>query len=115
MGAQLYYWINDSRSDSVIYRIHVLERDAERVVITTENASPVRVFLITLVEPGVLQTVEFFERRGPDLWNYYLLTRIDQRASVLADGHEASIINRAAALYRQLAGIPTDRDPPASP
>ncbi|MGZ5234020.1 MAG: hypothetical protein ACXWMY_19620 [Vulcanimicrobiaceae bacterium] len=83
-------------------------------IFATENASPVRALVITLFEPGVLQTVEFFERRGADVWEYYLLTRVDQRASIFADGHEASYINRAVARYRQLAGIPIDQQPPAA-
>jgi hypothetical protein len=35
-------------------------------------------------------------------------------ASPLAGENEASAINRAVAFYRYLAGIPTDKEPPAS-
>ena len=109
-----YYWMNDSRSSSVVYRMLVLEREPQRLVLASENASPVRALFVTLFEPGVLQTVEIFQRRGADVWEYYLLTRVDQRASIFADGHEASYINRAIARYRHLVGIPTDREPPAA-
>lgn len=113
-GSQHYYWINDNRSGSVVYRLRVLERDKDRVVLARENASPVRALAITLFEPGMLQSVEFIERRS-DVWTFYLLSRIDRRASVFASGHEASSVNRAIALYRHLAGIRTDREPPAAP
>lgn len=113
-GSQHYYWIIDNRSGSVVYRLRVLERDEHRVVLARENASPLRAFATTLFEPGMLQTVEFIERRS-DVWTFYLLMRIDRRASVFASGHEASSVNRAIALYRHLAGIRTDRDPPAAP
>lgn len=112
-GSQAYYWMDDSRSGAVVYRMRVLERDAQRLVLAHDNASPVRAYGVTLFEPGALQTVEFLERQGPDMWALYLLTRIDRGASVFASGHEASSVNRAVARFRQLAGIPTDQEPPA--
>jgi hypothetical protein len=33
---------------------------------------------------------------------------------MITGGHEASYVNRAVALYRHLARIPTDREPPAA-
>ena len=114
-SGELYYWMDDSRSGSVVYRMHVHERDPQRLVLASENASPVQARFVTLFPPGAMQTVEFLERRGADLWEYYLLTRIDQHASIFADGNEASYINRAIARYRQIAGIPTEQQPPAAP
>jgi cardiolipin synthase A/B len=35
--------------------------------------------------------------------------------SPLTTGNKASAVNRAVAFYRYLAGIPTDKEPPASP
>ncbi|RDK05706.1 DUF6675 family protein [Cupriavidus lacunae] len=69
-GSQHYYWINDNRTGSVVYRLRVLERDEHRVVLARENASPVRAFATTLFEPGMPQTVEFIERRS-DVWTFY--------------------------------------------
>ena len=114
-SAQLYYWMDDSRSGSVVNRMHVLERDAQRLVLASENVSPVQFQFLTLFEPGTMQTAEFLERRGADRWEYYSLTRIDQRASVFASANEASYINRAVARYRHIAGISTDQEPPAAP
>lgn len=114
-SAQLYYWMDDSRSGSVVYRMHVLERDAQRFVLASENVSPVQARFLTLFEPGAMQTIEFLERQGADRWEYYLLTRIDQRASAFAGARQESYINRAVARYRQIAGIPTDHEPPAAP
>lgn len=114
-GAQFHYWIDDRRSGSVVYRMQVMLRTPERVVLASENLSPVRLLAITLFPPGALQTVDFLERRGPGVWGLYSLTRIDERASGLSEGHEASSINRAVAFYRHLAGIPTDQEPPGAP
>jgi hypothetical protein len=112
-GSQSYYWIDDSRSGAVVYRMRVLERDSRRLVLAHENASAVRAYGMTLFEPGALQTVEFIEQHDTDVWGLYLLTRIDDGASVFAGSHEASSINRAVALFRHLARIPTDQEPPA--
>lgn len=113
-GSQAYYWMDDSRSGAVVYRLRVLEHDAQRLVLAHENASPVRAYGVTLFEPGALQTVEFLERQGPDVWALYLLTRIDRGASAFTSGHEASSVNRAVARFRHLAGMATDQEPPAA-
>lgn len=113
-GAQLYYWENDSRSGEIVYRLQVRERTTERAVIASENATAVRRFLMTLFPPGTLQSVVFVQRLSVHNWGIYILSRIGNEASLLAEGHEASYINRAVALYRQIAGIRTNAEPPAA-
>ena len=56
----------------------------------------------------------FLERRSPDVWAYYSITRI-LPAGFLARGHEKSYINRAVALFRHYMRLPTDAEPPAAP
>lgn len=107
-GNLLYYWMDDDQTGSVVYRMWVLERSDNRIVIASENASRVRFLFFTLFQPGEIQAVEFLERSGPDLWRVYLLTRIPQRARLLAWQQETSSVNRLVALYRQLAGLPAD-------
>jgi hypothetical protein len=114
-GRELYYWENDSRSGKIIHRMTVRERSPVRVVIATENVTPVRFSFVTLFEPGALQSVEFVDRVSPGAWGVYLLTRTDEGMSAFAGGHEASYVNRAVAIYRHLARIPTDQEPPAAP
>jgi hypothetical protein len=113
-GSELYYWENDSRSGKIVHRMTVRERSPARAVIAIENVTPVRFFLVTLFEPATLQSVEFVELVSPGVWGIYLLTRMGEGASALARGHEASYVNRAVAIYRYLAGIPTDEEPPAA-
>lgn len=114
-GAQLYYWENDSRSGEIVYQLQVRERSAERAVIASGNVTPVRRFLITLFPPGTLQSVVFIQHLSPRVWGLYILSRTGGETSLLAEGHDASYINRAVALYRQIAGIRTDAEPPAAP
>ncbi len=115
MGSDQYYLENDNRSGKIVQRMAVRERMPTRVVISIENLTPVRFLFVTLFEPGALQSVEFLELISPGVWGIYLLTRVGEGVSALAGGHEASYINRTAAMYRHLAGIPTDAEPPAAP
>lgn len=114
-GSELYYWENDSRSGKVVHQMTVLVRNPARLVIAIENRTPVRFLLVTLFDPGALQSVEFFDLVSPGVWGFYLLTRTGEGVSALAGGHEASYINRAVAIFRHLAGLQTDEEPPASP
>lgn len=113
-GRDAFFVQHDNRSSGdVIYRMRVLESGADRIVIGTENVSPVRLMVVTLFQPGALQGVHILQRLSPNSWGYYGLSRTTQEgSSSLAGGHEASYVNRAAALYRLIAGVPTDRDPP---
>ena len=100
-------------SGEVVYRMRVLESGADRIVVATENVSTVRLMVVTLFQPGALQAVHILQRLSPTSWGYYGLSRTTQDgSSSLTEGHEASYVNRAAALYRFVAGVPTDRDPP---
>jgi len=114
-GRELYYWENDSRSGNIVHRMTVRERSPARTVIAIENLTPVRFFFVTLFAPGALQSVEFVELVSPGVWGVYLLTRTGEGVSALAGGHEASYVNRTVAIYRHLAGIPTDEEPPVAP
>jgi hypothetical protein len=51
------------------------------------------------------------EATSPDI----LISRTGKNAILLTAEYEASSINRAVAFYRYLAGIPMDKEPPASP
>jgi hypothetical protein len=83
-------------------------------VIATENVTAVRKLILTMFAPGELQSTYFLERRSPGVWTYYSLSRTSPDANPLARGHAASYLNRAVALFRYVAGIPTDQEPPAA-
>jgi len=104
-GAELFYEERDNRSAGpVIHRMRVLEADAGRIVIETQNVSPVRAFLVTLFPPGSLRAAYILERREPGTWALYLLSATGAEASALAAGAEASYVNRGTALYRHFTG-----------
>jgi len=112
-GRSIYYF-EVGRSGRAVHRLTVLERTAGRFVLASENVTPIRGILTTAFEPGALQSVTFVDRLGPATWGYYQVIRATEGASSMALGAESSYVNRLNALYRDMAGTPTDREPPAS-
>ena len=99
-------------SSPVVYRMRVLEFKPDRVVVETENISSVRIALIPILAPGETRTIHFLERLSPSVWGYYGMAFSAQDPGLFLRVRDASLINRAAAFYRHIAGIPTDREPP---
>jgi hypothetical protein len=113
-GRVLYFEQVDNLSGKAIYRMHIAEASADRLVIDVENVSIMRYFVVTLFDPGEMQSIYFLDRESANVWRYYSIARTGRNASRLTAGHEASSINRAVAFYRSLVGIPTDQEPPAA-
>jgi hypothetical protein len=113
-GRTLYVLQEDNLLGKVVYETRITGASADRVVLTTRNASAVRYFGVPLFQPGDIQSITFLDRDPKDVWRYYAVLRLPRQASLLTMGHDASLINRAVALFRYLAGIPADRDPPAA-
>ena len=104
-GAELHFAQGERRlKELVVHRLRVLERTADRVVIETANVSAVRALFVTLFPPGCLRATWFLDRRAPGVWSVYGISGTGESASLLAPHHEASYVNRAAALYGYLIG-----------
>lgn len=114
-GNSLYYRQEDNLSGKVIYRLRIRSASPDRLVFDTENIGAVRYLRMPIFRPGDMQSITFLDRESQDVWGYYSLMRTGKNASRLTAGSEASSINRAVAFYRYLAGIPTDKEPPAAP
>ncbi len=114
-GLTMYYAQNDNRTagDSV-FRERVVAADRDRLMVVSENVSPLKKMMVTLFEPGDMQTAYFIERRADGVWGFYSLTRTRMASPLLPIGGEASYINRSVALFRHIAGIPTDQEPPGA-
>ena len=114
-GSTLFFVQSDNRlSGEVVYRLLIRKLRPDRLVIATENVTAVHKLILTMFAPGELQSAYFLERRSPGVWTYYSLSRTSPDANPLARGHAASYLNRAVALFRYVAGIPTDQEPPAA-
>jgi hypothetical protein len=114
-GRDVYFSQTNSGSGSVVYRLRVLTLSADRLVLETENVTVVRVLAMPLFRPGDLRTLYYLERSSPDAWGYYSLAGVDRGSNPAVQGREASYVNRAVAIFRHVAGLPTDQEPPAAP
>jgi len=113
-GKMLYYEQADNLSGKAIYRLHIAEVSADRLVFDVENVSTVRYLLITLFHPGEMQSTYFLDRESEAVWRYYSIVRTGKNGNRLITGNESSAVNRAVAFYRYLVGIPTGQEPPAA-
>lgn len=113
-GKSLYFEQEDNISGKAIFRTRILSASPDRLVFDTENTVTVRYLLLPMFRPGGMQSITFLDRESRDVWRYYSIARTGRNASPVTAGSEASSINRAAAFYRYLAGVPTDKEPPAS-
>jgi hypothetical protein len=117
---EVYFYQNDyGPAGGAIYRMRLLEATPTRLVLAIENVTAVKMLFMTAFAPGALQSVYFLNLLAPDegIWGYYSLTRgtISHVGGLLAERQTASYVNRAAAVYRHIAGIPTDQEPPVAP
>jgi hypothetical protein len=113
-GKDLYFEQTDNLSGKAIYRMHIAEASADRIVFDVENVSTMRHLLIPILHPGEMQSAYFLDRESDNVWRYYGIVRTGKNANKLIAGNEASSVNRAVAFYRHLVGIPTDQEPPAA-
>jgi hypothetical protein len=111
-GHDVLYAEDPDVGGRTIYRLRVTERSDHRLVMTTENITPVRVAMFTIFPPDSLQIVSFLDRQGPDIWALYEIVRATEDSSSMVSGYQGAYLNRLEAVRRHLAGLPTDRDPP---
>lgn len=109
-GAPLYFAQGDTRSTGTnLYRMTALQAEADRLVVQIANERVISFLLIPLFEADGLVSLQVIQHRGGGLWTYYGLTAVREGS---VEDHEKSLVNRAAAFYRFLRGIPGDADPP---
>jgi len=113
-GTILYFEEADNLSGKAVYRMHIAEVSAGRLVFDIENVSTMHYHFLTLFNPGEMQSVYFLDRESENVWRYYSVTRTGRNANGLIARNESSSINRAVAFYRHLVGIPGDQEPPAA-
>jgi hypothetical protein len=110
----LYFEQADNLSGKAVYRMHIAQASADRVVVDIENVTTMRYLFIPIFHPGETQSICFLDRESDSVWRYYSIVRTGKGASRLISGNESSAVNRAVAFYRYLVGIPTDQEPPAA-
>jgi hypothetical protein len=105
-GQSLYFLQRAGRmSGEVVYRLRVHRLGPDRLLVQTENVTPMRFLFVTLFQPGALQTMQVVERLTPTDWGYYILSRSTEAGTnPIATGYQSSYVNRAEALFRFVSG-----------
>ena len=104
-GRDLYFFQDDNGpGGGAVYRMRLRAVAADRLVLETENVSPITLLMLPLFEPGELRALYVVER-DQGAWTYYSLSGATAGVSWFARGHDASYANRALALYAYLAGV----------
>jgi hypothetical protein len=75
------------------------------------NVSPISRFIFSLFDAGGIQSTYTLEKVAPGLWGYYALTVLEEGVMVIGN-HDEAYLTRTVAIFRHLAGIPTDQEPP---
>jgi len=105
-GALLHFVEEDNRSsEPVTYRMRVLEATRDRIVVETENATPIKSF-VTLFPPETLRAAYFMTRIDARTWGLYAISAATSRASGLVSVGRESYANRAKALFAHFSGKP---------
>jgi hypothetical protein len=108
-GAVLYFVEEDNRSSApVTYRMRVVEAGPGRILVETENVTPIKAALITFFPPGALRTAYFMTRLADGRWGFYGLSAATHEASGLVALAKDSYVNRAEALFAHFAGLPQE-------
>ena len=113
-GKILYFEQVDNLAGKGIYRMHIAQASANRVVIDVENVSTLHYVFLPVFHPGEMQTIYFLDRESENVWRYYTIVRIGKNANQTLTGNESSAVNRAVAFYRYVVGIPAEQEPPAA-
>jgi len=115
-GARLHLAYDDAEPiGAVVHQLDIRERMADRVVVATANTTAARLMGMTVAAPGDLEMAIFLDREVPGLWRYYALSRFTLRLPASMQPSDLDYLNRAAAMFRFVAGVPTDAMPPAAP
>jgi hypothetical protein len=113
-GEVLYFRQVDNLSGKAVYRMHIAEASANRLVFDVENVSTMHYLFMPIFRPGEMQSIYFLERESDNVWRYYSIVRTGKNANQMIAGNESSTVNRAVAFYRYLVGTPADQEPPAA-
>ena len=114
-GREFYYYEIDARTGRTVHHLTVRQRTADKVELSTENLTPIKYALFTIFEPHALRSATFIERRGANEWGYYQTIGVGEGSDFIAVRSASPYVNRLTALYRYMAGMPTDGTPPAAP
>jgi len=112
-GEPLYFLQDDTRSTGKnLYVMKARQISPDELMAASYNVTRIKLFLITVFEAESLSAIHYLRRLAPGEWGYF---GVSAARALPATNSERSFVNRAAAFYRYLAGIPSDKEPPMAP
>lgn len=115
-GQNYFMWQKENSIVSgMVFRGHFQQISERSIVFQQVNLTASYLLLIKLLAPREFETAYYLRHESGEVWRYYSLTRFGTVDRPLSDAQLASVINRSIAIYRYLAGVPMDREPPAAP
>ncbi len=115
-GKNLFFMQKDNlSSNSPVYRMNVRRWGPDGFVVEIENVTPIWFYVVQLSRAHVAHSIYFLKQSAPGTWDYFSTMEAGSVPSMFETRYKKSLINRAIALYRHVAGIPTDQDPPRAP
>jgi hypothetical protein len=112
VGRELFFTEQDNRSSSPkLYKMTVIERDANRLILEITNVNKIKLLLLTVFEPGDLRTALFISGSPDGTWLCYALLGFRPTPLIkLLDNHKSEV-NRLIAFYGHIvvsdeAGLP---------
>ena len=113
-GSELLYFQDENTIlGPVIFKMTIQEWTLDRFVFTSTNVTPFSAMFVDAVKPGGFDQYYLIERDGKETWRYYSVARSSISFNLLAPS-KASSVNRAAAYFRHVAGLPyKSQTPPA--
>lgn len=114
-GSVLHYVQKDAHAGEVVYRLTVHEASETRLVMSSENVAAIRRFGLPVFAAGSLQTLQVMERLSATEWGFYQIVFARPGLSRFVPAQTSSYVNRLAAMFRHVAGLRTDQEPPVSP
>lgn len=103
-GQTVYFAQHDNRaSNEVGYSMRVVQATPTGWMVAIENTTPVKLYLVTLFEPGDIQTVISVEQLAPGQWGYRSLTGIRKVGVGSVESYRGSYANRAVAMFEHIA------------
>lgn len=114
-GPVRYIWLEEQGPiGDVIFRIRIVERTQDRLIVDIRNERSVRPPQHPKISAGGYRHVYILDRERPGVWRYYGVTGLRGAGGAAVTWIRGSYLNRATALFRYIAGVPMERDPPAA-
>ena len=114
-GPVKHFWLEEQGPvGAAVFRLRVLERSRDRLIVDIRNQRAANPPVHPKISAGGYRYLFMFERHAPGVWRYYGLTGLRGKGAAAVTWFRNSYVNRAVAVFRYIAAVPTECEPPAA-